>query len=110
MKSLLPNPSHPIPTEPTPISAGAQAQRSDQRHETVRVAAPCYTRPQSDDWLCSLRLGVLDGGVKSSSLIRAFGWQRPVPGIVLAMQLVSLSKKFEVGLIDWFLSFSCTLS
>lgn len=63
----------------------------------MRVAAPSYTRPQSDEWLCSLRLGVLEGGVKSRALMRAFGWDRPVPAVVLAVQLVSLSKKFEVG-------------
>lgn len=34
--------------------------------------------------------------VSSKSLIRAFGWERPVPGLVLAVQLVALSKKFEV--------------
>jgi len=60
------------------------------------VAAPCYTRPESEQWFCSLRLGVLEGDVKSRSLKRAFGWDRPVPGLVLAVQLVSLSMKFEV--------------
>lgn len=60
------------------------------------VAAPCYTRPESDQWFCSLRLGVLEGDVKSRSLKKAFGWDRPVPGLVLAVQLVSLSMKFEV--------------
>lgn len=60
------------------------------------VAAPCYTRPESEQWFCSLRLGVLEGDVKSRSLKRAFGWDRPLPGLVLAVQLVSLSMKFEV--------------
>lgn len=65
------------------------------------VAAPCYTRPESEQWFCSLRLGVLEGDVKSRSLKKAFGWDRPVPGRVLAVQLVSLSKKFEVcGALD----------
>lgn len=90
---------------PNPPRLG-QVQRSDQRQETMRVAAPCYTRPQSDEWLCSLRLGVLEGGVKSRALMRAFGWDRPVPAVVLAVQLLSLSKKFEVG---WCLIFSCPL-
>lgn len=60
------------------------------------VAAPCLARPESEQWFCSLRLGVLEGDVKSRSLKKAFGWDRPVPGLVLAVQLVSLSKKFEV--------------
>lgn len=63
------------------------------------VAAPCYTRPESEQWFCSLRLGVLEGDVKSRSLKRAFGWDRPLPGLVLAVQLVSLSMKFEVCMV-----------
>lgn len=73
-----------------------QVQGPNSRQESVVVAAPCYTRPESEQWFCSLRLGVLEGDVKSRSLKRAFGWDRPVPGLVLAVQLVSLSKKFEV--------------
>lgn len=61
------------------------------------VASPEYTRPESDVWLCSVRLGVLDGNVSSRSLYRAFGWNRPIPGPILAAQLVALSKKFEVS-------------
>lgn len=74
-----------------------QAQGASPHQESVEVAAPCNTRPESEQWFCSLRLGVLEGDVKSRSLKKAFGWDRPVPGVVLAMQLVSLSKKFEVG-------------
>lgn len=60
-------------------------------------AAPEYARPESEAWLCSLRLGVLDGTVSSRSLVKAFAWDQPIPGMVLAVQLAALSKKFEVG-------------
>lgn len=82
-----------------------QAQRPSAGGADSRLtAAPEYTRSEADAWLCSLRLGVLDGNISSKSLIRAFGWERPVPGLVLAVQLVALSKKFEVGTTTvWFM-------
>lgn len=64
--------------------------------EAGMVSSPFMTRPESEQWFCSLRLSVLEGDVKSRSLQRAFGWDKPIPGLVLAVQLVSLSKKFEV--------------
>lgn len=45
---------------------------------------------------------MLAGDVKSRSLKRAFGWDRPVSGLRLAQQLVSLSKKFEVRAFFFF--------
>ncbi|CAM9350980.1 unnamed protein product [Scytosiphon promiscuus] len=72
-----------------------KVQGPNSLQESVVVAAPSSTRPESAQWFCSLRLGVLEGDVKSRSLKRAFGWDRPIPGLVLAVQLVSLSKKFE---------------
>ena len=86
-----------------------QAQRPDARQESAKVAAPYSTRPESDQWFCSLRLGVLEGDVKSRALKKAFGWDRPVPGLVLAVQLLALSKKFEVRrffLVGWLRNFA----
>ena len=80
-----------------PDAAAYHVQGPSSITGDVRVAAPCNTRPESDKWYCSLTLGVLEGDLKSRSLKRAFGWDRPVAGLRLAQQLVSLSKKFEVG-------------
>ncbi|CAM9858774.1 unnamed protein product, partial [Laminaria digitata] len=81
-----------LPVHVTPPDDLLPWKGPSSRGGGARVAAPCNTRPESDKWYCSLSLGVLEGDVKSRSLKRAFGWDRPVTGLRLAQQLVSLSK------------------
>ena len=95
---LLTTPWLPVCTRPPddelllPWSAGAA-------DAAVPLMVPGRVRPASQMWFVSACFGVLDGAVRSPELVEKFGWDRPIEGRVLAMQLDMIARKHR-GLLD----------
>ncbi|KXZ55127.1 hypothetical protein GPECTOR_3g279 [Gonium pectorale] len=62
------------------------------RHAVPRLAAPRTVRPASDMWLSSGCMFLVDGECRSSALAAGLGWSAPLPGSVLAQQLLQLGE------------------
>ena len=58
----------------------------------VGIASPRATRPKQDEWVCSGSMETLSTNVRSELLCRCFGWDKPVPIIVVASQIIELSR------------------
>ncbi len=59
------------------------------------VLRPHETRPMQDLWHCSALRGLVDTPVLSPALRHVLGWNRPVPAVVIATQLVRLGAAFS---------------
>lgn len=64
-----------------------------QNHlNSMGVSSPEMTRPISDAWICSYSRDILSCNIKSEHLFRLFAWDKPPSILVVARQLVALSK------------------
>ncbi|KAF7808226.1 sacsin isoform X2 [Senna tora] len=60
------------------------------------VAPPKLVRPQTDLWLVSASMRILDGECSSTALLYSLGWMSPPGGSVIAAQLLELGKNNEI--------------
>lgn len=69
---------------------------------TSMVAPPKLVRRQTDLWLVSASMRILDGECSSTALSYHLGWSSPPGGSVIAAQLLELGKNNEI-VNDWVL-------
>jgi len=79
------NPSDIPPNTPCP-------PRQQNNLNSIGVSSPGMTRPNSDAWICSYSRDILSCNIKSEHLSRLFSWDEPPSILVVARQLVALSK------------------
>ncbi|KAI4356900.1 hypothetical protein L6164_000883 [Bauhinia variegata] len=60
------------------------------------VAPPRLVRPQTDLWLVSAGMRILDGECSSTALLYSLGWMCPPGGSIIAAQLLELGKNNEI--------------
>lgn len=75
--------SAPFPTLPWPVVSSM-------------VAPPKLVRLQTDMWLVSASMRILDGECSSTALSYGLGWSSPPGGSVIAAQLLELGKNNEI--------------
>lgn len=62
---------------------------------TTPLAPPRLVRPQSDLWLASASMRILDGECRSAFLSQRLGWDDSLGGTVVAAQLLELGKTYD---------------
>ncbi|GAA0148778.1 hypothetical protein LIER_08123 [Lithospermum erythrorhizon] len=77
----------PIYSEP--LEQGLPWSRSG-----CKIAAPVMTRPQSQMWMVSCKMSILDGEC-SDHLAQKLGWMDPLDPEILCAQLIALSNCFK---------------
>ncbi|KAL5721483.1 hypothetical protein ACHQM5_005125 [Ranunculus cassubicifolius] len=63
---------------------------------TSMVAPPKLVRLQTDLWLVSASMRILDGECSSTALSMSLGWSAPPAGSIIASQLLELGKNNEI--------------
>ena len=70
--------------------------RPPRRNQVSKsVASTAITRPKSEEWLCSYSMETLTTSIRSDILKQCFGWDKTLPVIIIASQLLALSKAWE---------------
>ena len=57
----------------------------------IGIASPKQTRPNADEWLCSIRMDILSTKIRSDTLFKYFKWHQPPDVLVVASQAIALS-------------------
>ena len=76
-----------------PVLTSAPNDKLPWQQVTSPIAAPKLVRPESQMWLVSATMFILDGEIRSASLAAKLGWEEHPNATVLAAQLVELSKQ-----------------
>jgi len=81
-----------------PIEMELKGDQTQECHPPKRTAvfkctaSPIFSRPKSEEWLCSFSMEILSISVRSNYLLYFFGWNKNLPIIVIASQLLALSQ------------------
>ncbi|KAK4261932.1 hypothetical protein QN277_004866 [Acacia crassicarpa] len=79
-----------------PVLISAPFQSLPWPAVSSKVAPPKVVRPQTDLWLVSASMRILDGECSSTALSYSLGWMSPPGGSVIAAQLLELGKNNEI--------------
>lgn len=79
-----------------PVVVSAPFQSLPWPAVSSMVAPPKLVRPQTDLWLVSASMRILDGECSSTALSYSLGWMSPPGGSVIAAQLLELGKNNEI--------------
>ncbi|XP_028766970.1 sacsin [Neltuma alba] len=79
-----------------PVLISAPFQSLPWPAASSMVAPPKLVRPQTDLWLVSASMRILDGECSSTALSHSLGWMSPPGGSVIAAQLLELGKNNEI--------------
>ncbi|KAI9084975.1 hypothetical protein K1719_032967 [Acacia pycnantha] len=79
-----------------PVLISAPFQSLPWPAVSSKVAPPKLVRPQTDLWLVSASMRILDGECSSTALSYSLGWMSPPGGSVIAAQLLELGKNSEI--------------
>ena len=86
-----------------PVLAAAPHPQLPWAARLVPIAPPDDIRPESDMWLVSHCLSILDGELRCTPLVRAFGWDSPPRPAVVCAQLVQFGSKYDAASAPAFL-------